>query len=520
MKILELQKSPSAFRSALLIDTDSGPRPLAEVIDDWQAKDFESLDGGWQRAIGQKVQGGFSRGWLERPRGHSKSSDVMTSATWALFASRRQLSGIVAAVDRDQAALDRDHVARLVSLNPWLSAVLDITAWKITNKHTGSSMEILASDVASSWGLLIDFAVCDEVTVWPKRDLFDSILSAAAKRANCILLCIGNAGFQDSWQSTIREQIREDEGWYYSRQEGPVASWISSEILAEQERLLPPAAYRRLWLNEWSSGAGDAIDQESLASAFRCDVTPMEKAHPDYDFVAGLDLGVSRDASALCVLGVRRSYQGHGRIRLASTRVWKPTKNQKVDLADVEEAILDTHARFGLRQINYDPWQAVAMAQRLQAGGVGRLVKGADRKATLPMVEVPPTGSNLQRMASCVLEAFSDRRLELYPDPDLRRDLERMRIVEKSYGFRLESPRDVDGHSDLGSAFALAMLAASELASTPRSRIGGITQSSPMSDTFWSQFLRRKQHFDEDQRRPSDDDAEWRAIMRACGRVL
>ena len=36
----------------------------------------------------------------------------------------------------------------------------------------------------------------------------------------------------------------------------------------------------------------------------------------------------------------------------------------------------------------------------------------------------------------------------------------RMRVVEKSYGFRLESPRDEHGHGDLGTAFSLALLAA------------------------------------------------------------
>ncbi|MCI0639580.1 MAG: hypothetical protein L0Y72_18900, partial [Gemmataceae bacterium] len=91
MNLLQLQASPGAFREALLIDTDGGPRPLAEVMDDWQAEDFAALDAGWQRAAGQEVTHPCqSRAWLERPRGHAKSSDVMAMATWALFASRKQ----------------------------------------------------------------------------------------------------------------------------------------------------------------------------------------------------------------------------------------------------------------------------------------------------------------------------------------------------------------------------------------------------------------------------------------------
>ena len=67
----------------------------------------------------------------------------------------------------------------------------------------------------------------------------------------------------------------------------------------------------------------------------------------------------------------------------------------------------------------------------------------------------------------------TDRRLSLYADADLRRDVHRFRIVEKSYGFRIESPHDSEGHGDMGSAFALAMLAASEIAATPQITVGG-----------------------------------------------
>lgn len=82
----------------------------------------------------------------------------------------------------------------------------------------------------------------------------------------------------------------------------------------------------------------------------------------------------------------------------------------------------------------------------------------------LPMFEVHPTGANLQRLATATLEAFNDRRLRLYPDPDLMRDVQRFRVVEKSYGFRLVSPRDNRGHGDLGTAFTLALVAAQEVA--------------------------------------------------------
>jgi len=108
-------------------------------------------------------------------------------AMWALFASRRQLSGIGAAGDQDQARLLRDAIARLVYINPWLTRILDVNAYLVRNKKTGSTLEIISSDAGTSYGLTPDFCICDEVAnAWQHKngeDLWTSLLSSAAKRA-------------------------------------------------------------------------------------------------------------------------------------------------------------------------------------------------------------------------------------------------------------------------------------------------------------------------------------------------
>lgn len=208
-----LASDPKLFRDSLLIDTDGGPRKLGDVVDDWQADRFLARDNALRRVIGQNVQGGKQRFWDERPRGHAKSSDAMVDAAYMLFASSRTIRGVVCAVDKDQAALDRDHIATLARLNPWLREVLDIQATKIVNRITGSALDVISSDVASSYGLLIDFAILDEVSHWAKRDLFDSIISAAAKRQRCLVMAILNAGFQESWGWDVRELVRVDPDW-------------------------------------------------------------------------------------------------------------------------------------------------------------------------------------------------------------------------------------------------------------------------------------------------------------------
>jgi hypothetical protein len=472
-----------------LIDTDSGPKPFAEVMDPWQRADFEALDSGWQRAVvGAKAKAKYQRGWLERPRGHAKSADLGVMAAWALFASRRRLSGIAGAGDQDQARLLRDAIGKLLFLNPWLANILTVEAYRVKNERTGSILEIISSDAPTAYGLTPDFLICDEVTHWRKRDLWDALLSSAAKRSTCMLVCIQNAGLEDDWQWTTREAIRKDSGWYFSRLDGPVASWISPELLAEQERLLPPIAYRRLWLNEWTSGGSDCLTQETIDAAFLEHLRPLTCAIDPYSFVAGLDLAVSRDASALVILGVNRTRNDHGRIVLAHTRVWRPSKGAKVNLQDVEDCIVDLHNRFQLKALNYDPFAAQQMAGRIGAVGAGVQAKTLMKyfqTGKVPMVEVPQTGQNLQKQATALLEGFNDRRVSCYPEPDLRRDLMRLRIEERSYGYRLVSPHVANAtagmgtaHGDLASAFSLAMLAAAELAGKKiPAKVGSMTSS-------------------------------------------
>ena len=90
-------------------------------------------------------------------------------------------------------------------------------------------------------------------------------MSSVAKRKDCMMLCISNAGFVDSWQWQLRERVRQDPDWYFNALAGPQASWISEKILDEQRRLLPNIAFERLWNNVWSSGGGDALPEELAA---------------------------------------------------------------------------------------------------------------------------------------------------------------------------------------------------------------------------------------------------------------
>ena len=203
-----------------MIDTDAGPAPFADRMDDWQDADFRALDSGWKRAVlgaGQEAQ--FSRGWLERPRGHSKSLDLGIMAAWALFASRRRLSGIGAAGDQDQARILRDAIGRLCYVNPWLAKLLEVQGYRVVNPVTESCLEIITSDAPTSYGLTPDFVIADEVCHWRKARSVGFPLVQLCQAVNL--------------HACVHQQRRSDGGLVFrvcGRRSGKIPSGISAGL--------------------------------------------------------------------------------------------------------------------------------------------------------------------------------------------------------------------------------------------------------------------------------------------------
>lgn len=461
-------KDPSKYRDALLIDVDGMGRKLGKVMDPWQRDDFNRLDPAILHCLGRTPNNRPKmRAYFERPRGHSKTNDIAVIVSYLLAFAPRPLRCYAFAADRDQAALLRDACQRLTKLNPWLGKILRVDKNQVTNigtDHPGhdATLSIETSDVGSSYGILPDAIIFDEITHWSEsaEALWASLLSSAAKRRNCLMIGIANAGFEGTWQHKLRESISTDNDWLFSRLDGATASWIDQKTLEEQRRLLPSSAYLRLWCNQWSTGEAEpAIAPGDIERAFKRPHLALHGSEPAYAYVAGLDLGITRDHAALVVLAVRRneSRDDSNQIRLAHVKRWRPTANAKVNLMEVEEELRSVVSRYS-PIVAVDPWQAELMAQRLKYDGV-------------EVRHISPTAANLRDMASRVRETFSDHRIRLTDSEGLRRDIERLQLVETSYGYRLQSPRDRTGHGDAASALCVALLVASEVTAAKPPRV-------------------------------------------------
>lgn len=356
MKQRAALRHPSQFRKLLRL-TDS-PLPHAG-FESWQEEAFKSLDPSWRRLAGQTARGGFRRAYLERPRGHSKTTDTAIQLAWILQCSPLRVEGLAAAADLEQGLLIRQAVERIARLNPSLCAELEFRQHWVANRRTGSRLSIISSDVQSSWGLLPDFVICDELSHWEKPDLWYSLISSAAKKPECLLLVLTNAGVGQGWQWDVREAARKSPRWYFSSLEGSRAPWISAEWLEEQRQLLPLEVYDRLWNNRWQSSAGGFL---SLAEAEACRdeaLREQEEGLPGLCYIAAIDYAEKHDYTVGVVL-----HRAGERLIVDRMDVVCPSADAPVPVRWVEEWIERISRHFPGTRFVVDEYQLLGTLQK------------------------------------------------------------------------------------------------------------------------------------------------------------
>ena len=473
---------PVAFFESLVIPAARGTARFGDVMGQFQRDWFKAIAPALL-AVASGKPPPVGRYWTERTKGGSKDTDAACALLWLMAFSRRKLDMQVGASDKDQALELKKAACDILRLNGWLGERIEAQSWTLLCRATGSELTIISSDVASSHGARPDVVCLNELSHITKEEFAQNLLDNASKKPQGLVIVASNAGFVDTWQHRWRETFRHSDRWNFHAFSQP-APWLSEAELAEAERRNSRARFQRLFWGIWISAAGDALDESVIAAAIKPDLKPITGPLSDWQFVCGVDVGLIRNHTGLCVLGVKRSHEGHGLLRLAHARTWRPLPGRRVDLAEVEAAILDLDAKLDLKQINVDPYEARYLISRLQASGAGKMAGearfGQRRKEGLPLVETPPTSKNLVAMASSVIEAFNDGRVQLFPCPELVRDIRAFKLEEKSYGFRLVSPVLNDGsHGDLGYAFALAVMGATELLSRRISKAGIFNKNQP-----------------------------------------
>jgi hypothetical protein len=205
---------------------------------------------------------------------------------------------------------------------------------------------------------------------------------------------------------------------------------------AERERARNPRRYHREWEGLFTSG------EESLPLEIydQCVDPRYVPAYGDPQQLAvfALDGAVSSDAMALVGVGWDWS--------LLYARAWYPPKGGFIDHRQVLEKMVELARRFAVLVFAYDPTAVHGLTLDALSAG-------------LPMLPVSQaagrTGGTMARHTAALVEALHERRLRLFPCPELRQHVARSRFSARTGADRLVKARSAD-KIDLAVALAMA----------------------------------------------------------------
>ena len=469
--------TPQGFRDLLRLPVAGHPN-FASTVEPWQLQDVHALDAAWQALANQfsYSESIVRRAYIERPRGHSKTSDMALQISWILLAAAHPVIGLAAAADRDQAKFLHDSIQRLAAVNAELFESVSFTQHQVKNTKTGSRLDVISSDVKSSFGALPDFVVCDELCHWEKPEMWFSLLSSAAKKPNCVLSILTNAGVGRGWQWDVREHARTSEAWYFSSLDGPQAPWITDEWLTEQRSLLPEPVFERLWLNRWQHSDGNFV---SLAEAEACRSEELRyqiDGQPNFSYVAAIDYAEKHDFT----VGVVCHRDGE-KVVVDRMDVVKPSSSRPTPIQWVEDWIEDIGSRFHRIRFVVDEYQLLSTIQRLE----GRFL--IERFAF-------QSGQGNERLAIHLRQLILNRLIAWYPDcgkvPGLHRDdveteLSSLILRQSSRGrVRIDHISDGQHHDDR--AFALGVACLALIDKPQQSDALVVTPPSMFGDFIWT----------------------------------
>jgi hypothetical protein len=291
--------------------------------------------------------------------------------------------------------------------------------------------------------------------------LWEALVGATGKARDSQTIILSNAGFDQgvSWQWRIREAARTEPWGHLYSAKGIVASWITAEWLAQMHVLLPPAAYARVIMNEWTTGGGDFVSPAQWARCVDERWSQQSRGRPGVRYFGAVDLGLVKDRTALAIV-----HREGGEVVLDELLVWQGSRAEPVSITAIELALIDAADRYPGIVFLADPWQFKGSLERL--------------RGKVSIDEFTFSGTSVQRLSTTLYQSISGARLRTYPDSELEREVCGLRVVEREGGWKMD--HRAGGYSDRAVALAMALHAAGESAGSGQSRAYPITARIPM----------------------------------------
>lgn len=421
-----------AYLHHVVIDKAGEPTLFRKAAEDWQWLLASRIIPAMDAVAGvRKEYRGPRSFWFTLPRGHDKTSLVGRLCSWALAFGRLPLRCIAAAADREQAGFIAEFMQAEARLNPWLGEMLRFSNWRVDGPN-GSRLKILSADDKSSFGLKEDIMVLDEISHWPKQNLWNTIFSGREKRPGSVLVVITNAGLYGTWQRDVFEFARSSPDWYVYEAPGQLASWMDKGKIADVRRALPAPLARRLIDNVWIDPADESgfITREEANACIDHGMSKRLTGLPGVQYVASIDYAPVRDATALCV-----GHEKDGIVYLDRMDVLQGSPTSRVPIQAVEAWIEEVRHGFFRPTLVLDPYQTESIAQKYEG--------------TLEVVRFEARGGKANyELAANLRNLVVNERLFWYPGAgqvvrdgrveDLTDELCQVLLKVTSYGFRID----------------------------------------------------------------------------------
>ncbi len=386
----------------------------------WQAFIVGSLFG-WKRWDGLRR---FRIAFVEVPRKNGKTTLAAGIALY-LFVCDGEAGAEVysAATKKDQARLVFEDAKAFVARSPDLAKIVE--RWKVALEIPAlrSKFVPLGADADSLDGLNPFVAVCDEIHAWKSRDLWDVLLTGMGAREQPLALPITTAGdFSDSIYNELHTDVEQVLEGVVSDDE--VFGFIATIDAEDDWR--DPAAWAKA-----NPGLGVSLREDELATVItraarqpssqnkvkrnrlnvrtaaldawvRLDLwdkcgSRFEEAEllgkPCY---GGLDIANTSDLAAFVLAFPWGLVKGEPVYRLKCW-FWCPGESEEgaageklrrklfpwaqaghveftdgtsIELSRIEAVVKESAKAYDLRMLCYDPWNAGATAQAMEAAGI------------------------------------------------------------------------------------------------------------------------------------------------------
>jgi phage terminase large subunit-like protein len=444
------KRDPIAFILEVLIDPETG-RPF-----ELYPAQLRFL----REALTPNSNGGLSYPEIvfSAPKKSGKTSNAAMAALYVILAlGGPYAEGYCVANDFEQAqGRVFQAIVRIIEVSPLLRSAAKLTANRIEFPSTGATITAIASDYAGAAGANPTLTVFDELwgyTSERARRLWDEMVPVPTRKISARLTATyaGFEGESELLESLYKRGVVGEEiapslyrspGLLMFWSHLPVAPWQTPEWIDQMRTQLRPNAFLRMIENRWVTSESTFVPMEWFDSCVDTTASPVV-ADPSLPIYVGVDASVKRDSTAMVACTFDRDAK---RVRLVWHRIFQPSQDEPLDLeATVESSIRELHSRFDVREVRYDPYQLIAVAQRLST--------------RVRMTEFAQTVPNLTEASSNLYEVIKGRNLVVYPDSDLRLAVTRCVAIETTRGWKIA--KEKSSHKiDIVVALAMAALGA------------------------------------------------------------